>query len=211
MNIKNKVVELCKKISQEGLVKGTWGNVSLKDENKIYITPSGYPYEKMVDEDIAIIDLEGRVLEGFRVPSSEYKLHIAIYKNRSDVNCVLHTHPIYSSIVSIVRDYIPPLIEDGIMICGEKINVARYGEPGSWELANNAVKALGTNNAVILKNHGLVTVGANETEALTASIVAEKTAQIYIEALKIGNISILSEEEARNLRNKYLSSYRQKG
>jgi len=211
MNIKSKVVELCKKISQEGLVKGTWGNVSLRDESKVYVTPSGYPYDKMAEEDIVVIDLEGKVFEGFRVPSSEYKLHIAIYKNRNDVNCVLHTHPIYSSIVSIVRDYIPPLMEDGVMICGERINVARYAEPGSLELANNAVEALGTNNAVILKNHGLVTVGENGAEALTASIVAEKTAQIYIEALKIGNISILSEEDSRKLRNKYLSSYRQKG
>ena len=208
---KSKVVELCQKIEKEGLVKGTWGNVSIKDNEKVYITPSGYPYDKMKEEDIMVIDLQGNVLEGFRTPSSEYKLHLAIYKKRDDVNTVIHTHPIYASIVSLVKEYIPPLIEDGVMICGERINVAKYGEPGSWDLANKAVEALGKNNAVILKNHGLVTVGENEVEALTTSIVAEKTAYIYVEALKIGEISELSEEDAKKLRYKYLTSYRQKG
>jgi L-fuculose-phosphate aldolase len=211
MDVKQRVIELCQKISKEGLVKGTWGNISIREGKKVYITPSGYPYDKMKEEDIIVIDLNGEIIEGFREPSSELKVHIAIYNERKDVNCVLHTHPVYSSIVSLVKDFIPPLIEDGVMICGERINVSKYGEPGSWELANNVLNALGTNNAVILKNHGLVTVGENENEALTASIVAEKTAQIYIEALKIGEISILSEEDAKKLREKYLKSYRQKG
>lgn len=211
MNEKTRLINICLAMEKNGLVKGTWGNASIKDGEKIYITPSGYPYDKMVEDDVMVIDIEGSILEGFRKPSSEYQLHLEIYKNRKDANAIIHSHPIYSSVVSLVKEYIPPLIEDGVMICGERINVAKYGQPGTKDLALKAVEALGMNHAVILKNHGLVTIGENEIEALTASIIAEKTAHIYIEALKIGEISELSPEDAKKLREKYLTSYRQKG
>ncbi len=106
----------------------------------------------MNEDDVMVIDIDGNILEGFRKPSSEYQLHLEIYKNRKDVNAIIHSHPpIYSSVVSLVKEYIPPLIEDGVMICGERINVAKYGEPGTKDLALKAVEALEMNYAVILK------------------------------------------------------------
>jgi len=147
------IVQACRKMLNEDLVKGTWGNVSFTDGERIYITPSGYPYDKMKEEDVIVIDYEGNVIEGSRVPSSEWKMHVAIYKARKDVKFILHTHPIYASIASVTMEEVPSLIEDSAMICGPEIRVAKYADPGSWELAENAAEALGNNSAVHRKKH----------------------------------------------------------
>jgi len=204
------VVDSCKRMAGEELVKGTWGNVSMRNGDKVYITPSGFPYDIMREDDIMVIDLEGNVLEGTHSPSSEWKLHIAIYKKREDVGFILHTHPVYSSIASVTMDAVPSLIEDSAMICGPEIKVAQYGDPGSWDLANNAVEALGENSAVIMRSHGLVNVGQRFSEAFASAKVTEKNVQIYIEALKINKeIFILPEETKKNLREVYKEMYRQ--
>jgi len=204
------VVDSCKRMAGEELVKGTWGNVSLRKGDKVYITPSGFPYDIMREDDIMVIDLDGTVLEGTHSPSSEWKLHVAIYKKREDVEFILHTHPVYSSIASVTMDVVPSLIEDSAMICGPEIKVAEYGDPGSWELANNAVEALGENSAVIMRSHGLVDVGQRFSEAFASAKVTEKNVQIYIEALKINKeVFTLPEKTKKNLREVYKKMYRQ--
>ncbi|MEA2066299.1 MAG: class II aldolase/adducin family protein [Thermotogota bacterium] len=210
MNFKKLVVEACKEMIGEELVKGTWGNVSIRELNKIFITPSGYSYEKMTERDISVIDFEGNILEGDRNPSSEWKMHVAIYKAREDVDVILHTHPIYSSIASVAFKTVPSLIEDSAMICGPEIKVAEYADPGSWELANNVAKALEDNGAAILSNHGLVNVGKRFSEVLTGAKVTEKNVQVYIEALKLGGeISYIPEDKLPLLRKNYRENYLQ--
>lgn len=204
------VVDSCKRMAGEDLVKGTWGNVSLRKEDRIYITASGFPYDIMREDDIMVIDLEGNVLDGTHSPSSEWKLHVSIYKKREDVSFILHTHPVYSSIASVTLSEVPSLIEDSAMICGPQIKVAAYGDPGSWELANNVVEALGENSAVIMQNHGLVNVGTRFSEAFASALVTEKNVQIYLEALKLNReIFYLPEETKTNLREVYKKMYRQ--
>ncbi|RAO98355.1 aldolase [Petrotoga sp. 9PW.55.5.1] len=207
--IKEEILNITKKINEFGLVKGTWGNVSIKNGEKIYITPSGVPYDTLKENDIVEVDLEGNILSG-KNPSSELPTHLKIYAARADVKVVIHTHPIYATAVSLIVDHIPPLVEDSVMLLGSKINVAEYALPGTKRLGENSVSALGSNNAVILKNHGLITVGETWSEALIASLICEKTAQIFLEALKSGlKISEISSEDSSILREKYLSSYRQ--
>jgi L-fuculose-phosphate aldolase len=210
INFKKLVVEACKEMIGEELVKGTWGNVSIRETNRIFITPSGYSYEKMTERDISVIDFDGNVLEGDKTPSSEWRMHVAIYNARDDVEVILHTHPIFSSIASVALKTVPSLIEDSAMICGPEIKVAEYADPGSWELANNAAKALGENGAVILKNHGLVNVGKRFSEAFTGAKVTEKNVQVYIEALKIDKeISFIPENKLQLLRKTYKEKYLQ--
>jgi L-fuculose-phosphate aldolase len=210
MNFKKLVVEACKKMIGEELVKGTWGNVSIRESNRIFITPSGYSYEKMTERDISVIDFEGNILEGDRNPSSEWRMHVAIYKAREDVDVILHTHPVYSSIASVALKTVPSLIEDSAMICGPEIKVAEYADPGSWELANNVTKALEDNGAAILRNHGLVNVGKRFSEVLTGAKVTEKNVQVYIEAVKLGGeISNIPEDKLPLLRKIYRENYLQ--
>lgn len=209
-DIAESIIQYARKVTEEGLTKGTWGNISVRDGGYIYITPSGFPYDKLTPKYITVVDCEGNKVYGELTPSSELPLHIEIYDKRADVHAVIHTHPIYSTIVSITLQEIPPIVEDAVMILGESLFVSEYALPGTKELAKNAVKSLGDNHCVFLKNHGLVAVGENLHEAFVATLVAEKTAQIYFEALKIGNVSVLPSEHARVLREKYLKSYRQK-
>jgi len=201
----------CKKISNDNLVKGTWGNFSIKVKDKIIITPSGYSYELMTPNDLVILNMEGNIIEGDRVPSSEWMMHSEIYKKRDDINIILHTHPNYSSIASVTLDEIPSLIEDSAMILGPSIKVTDYKLPGSKELAVETEKKLGDNNAVIMRNHGLVTVGNSFNEVISAAHIVEKNIMIYIEALKLGKeIHYISDEDLQMLREKYFKSYRQK-
>lgn len=210
INFKKLIVNACKEMIGEELVKGTWGNVSIRETNRIFITPSGYSYEKMTENDISVIDFDGNVLEGDKTPSSEWRMHVAIYNARDDVEVILHTHPIYSSIASVTLKTVPSLIEDSAMICGPEIKVAEYADPGSWELANNTVKALGDNGAAILRNHGLVNVGKRFSEAFTGAKVTEKNVQVYIEALKIGKeISYIPDDKLLLLRKVYRENYLQ--
>ncbi len=209
-DIAESIIEYAHKITQEGLTKGTWGNISVRDGGYIYITPSGFPYDKLTPKYITVVNSGGQKVCGELNPSSELPLHIEIYEKRADIHAIIHTHPVYSTIVSITQKEIPPIVEDAVMILGEYLHVSEYALPGTVELAQNAFKALGYNHCVFLRNHGLVTVGENIHEAFVATLVAEKTAQIYIEALKVGNVSVLPDEHAKLLREKYLKSYRQK-
>ena len=192
-------------------VKGTWGNFSIKVKDKIIITPSGYSYELMTPNDLVIINLEGNILEGDRVPSSEWMMHSEIYKKRKDVDIILHTHPKYSSIASVTMDEIPSLIEDSAMILGPYIKVTDYKLPGTRDLAVETVNKIGDNNAVVMRNHGLVTVGNSFNEVISAAHIVEKNIMIYIEALKLGKgIHYINDEDLKMLRDKYFKSYRQK-
>lgn len=209
-DLASEVVRYAKLISEAGFTKGTWGNISLRHEDFVYITPSGYPYDFLNPHDITVVNLNGEKLYGTLKSSSELPLHIEIYKNRNDVMAIIHTHPIYSTVVSLVTDELPPMIEDAVMILGVYLKVSDYALPGTFDLAKNAVKSLGDNNCVFLRNHGLVCVGENLQEAYIATQIAEKTAQIYIEALKVGKFLKIPDEHTKILREKYLNSYRQK-
>lgn len=210
IDVATEIVKYARIVSEAGFTKGTWGNISVYFDDLIYITPSGYPYDLLKPEDIVVVDMQGNKLYGNLKPSSELPLHIEIYKNRKDIKSIIHTHPVYSTVISLTVSEIPPIVEDAVMILGERLRVSEYALPGSWELAKNVFIAIGQNNCVFLRNHGLVCVGENLHEAFVATQVAEKTAQIYIEALKIGKVIEIPQEHAKALRKKYLTSYKQK-
>lgn len=209
--IASEIIEYGRRISAEGLTKGTWGNLSVRTGNFVYITPSGKPYDTLETHDICVLNLDGTPVHAPIRPSSEYLMHLQIYSHRTDVNAILHTHPVYSTVVSVTVDYLPPIVEDSVMILGENLRVTEYALPGTTELALEVVRALGGNHCVFLRNHGLVTVGATLHEAYVATLVAEKTAQIFVEALRLGKIHEIPKEHAKSLREKYLKDYRQLG
>jgi L-fuculose-phosphate aldolase len=135
-------------------------------------------YTKLDHEDMVIVDLEGNVIEGKWKPSTKLAMHCEIYKAREDVNAIVHIHPVYSSIFSVIKEDIPPIIEDLVMLLGDRIRVADYALPRGKELAANVVKALGKSNTVMLASHGSVCVGNDVERTLTACEVLEKSAQI---------------------------------
>jgi L-fuculose-phosphate aldolase len=186
---------------QQGLTVGTWGNASIRDSETglIYITPSGVEYEDIRPEDVVVLNDRIEVVDGSLKPSIERGLHVAIYNARKDVNAVIHDHPLYSSVLGVNRMELPGISEDFAQIVGDKVICSEYALPGTPELAQNAVKALGDRNAVFMPNHGTLCVGENLKYALRVCHVVEKAAHIYILAISIGTPHLISEENIKEM------------
>ncbi|KJS18930.1 MAG: aldolase [Clostridiaceae bacterium BRH_c20a] len=211
MDLREEVIKIGKELVTQGLVVSTWGNISVKNgDRSFFITPSGMEYQLLEPNDLVLIDLDGNILEGHRKPSSEMPLHLAFYQHRSDITAVVHTHSIYASAYSVARKPIPPLIEDMAQVIGGSVEVAPYALPGTRNLAQNAIKALGNKGAVLLANHGVVGVGYSLQEAYKACLLVEKTAHIGISAQLLGQAVVLTEDEVDWMRKAYLLTYGQK-
>lgn len=196
---------------ERGLVAGTWGNISVRNEDgsKIVITPSGRPYNELTPVDTVVIDAAGKILEGSR-PSSELPLHLAIYAARRDVRAIIHTHSIFATACAVAGEAIPPSLEEMVQAVGGGVEVADYALPGTAELAQNAVAGLGEDrSAVLLSNHGAVACGPSLKEALLVAELVEKAAQIHTIAKQLGSVRRLSDEDVRLMRRFYVEKYRQ--
>ncbi len=194
------MLETARQMAHRGLVIGSTGNVSMRltDPEKgelVAITPSGCYYETLDFEDIVIVSLDnGKPVEGKLSPSIETMLHIGIYKARSKVKAVVHCHSVFGSILSVAGLEIPAILDDQVTCLGGEIKVAEYAFPGSQELVVNVVNALGPRNSVIMANHGILSVGRDLREALAYSEMCEKTAKVFISALGLERVNLLSAE-----------------
>jgi L-ribulose-5-phosphate 4-epimerase len=198
---KKEVLEAAQRMAEKGFTVGSSGNVSLRIKESggrelVAITPSGRYYDSMKADDIVIVDFEGQRVEGELAPSIETMLHIGIYKARKKVNAVIHTHPVFGSVVAVTGMEIPPILDDQVTQIGGEIKVAQYALSGSPEMVKNVIAALGPRNAVLMANHGALSVGRNMREAFTICELLEKTAGIYISALGIGKVNLLPADMA---------------
>lgn len=210
--IRKELIKTGHLLLDKGLVAGTWGNISVRipDTSHILITPSGRNYRTLTCEDLAMVDANGNLLSGKYKPSSELPLHLAIYEARTDIKSIVHTHSIFASALAVARRSIPPIIEDLIQLAGGSIDVADYALPGTPELAQNTVYALGEKNAALMANHGVVGCGQSLTEAMTACELVEKSAQIYLYANQLGGAHVLSEKDVTVMHEFYVKQYRQR-
>lgn len=209
------IVEMGHMLIAKNLVAGSWGNISCRiDEQSIAITPSGRGYELLEPEDVVLIDREGAVLEGKRIPSSELKVHTAIYNAYPEAGAVIHTHSIYASALAAMHQDVPAIIEDIVQIIGGRVYCAEYALCGTQELADKTVAALRGRKAALLANHGAVCWGKNLQEALLVAEILEKAAQIaVICAGTSGKVYELSTEDADVMHDFYEKHYskRQQG
>jgi len=196
--LKTEIVDLCKDLLKNGHVIGSAGNVSvrLRDREKelVLITPSSVCYDEMKSEDILIIDMEGKVIEGERNPSVEKKMHLRVYKERADINAIIHAHSIYSTVLSSLNLSIPPIMEELVPYVGGEIVCAEYGEAGTEELAEGVIKALEERNAVLLANHGNLCCGSHLNGALTVLHYVERGAKIFYLAKIVKDPNLLPED-----------------
>jgi L-fuculose-phosphate aldolase len=209
---RNIVLNACREMVKSNLTVGSWGNISMRTpDGNVVITPSGTNYSKSVAGDIVITGMDGKITDGKMKPSSERLMHYEIYKHRPDVMAIVHTHSIYSSVLAVTDERIPPITEDTAMLLGDGVNVSEYALTGTIELADYVVRGLGSNNATIMKNHGAVSVGTDMDRAIVASQVLEKSANIFINAKMLGNINVLPKEDVAKLRamsEAYLKQWR---
>jgi len=183
--------EVCRyagKMAEAGMVIGSAGNISARGpgEDCYIITPTSLPYSEMTPENIVVCDGEGdQIVEVENAPSFELPIHVAVYKARPDVHAVIHTHAIFSAILSVVRRPLPPIVEEMVPYLGGEVQVAEYGQAGSDDLAANVVAALGPRAAALIANHGNLTVGKSLAKAWAAAELLERAARIYVESLRL--------------------------
>jgi L-fuculose-phosphate aldolase len=217
MNIKQSyrelIVDTGRRMLAEGLTVGTWGNISARDPETglIYISPSGMDYRVIEPADVVVLNLDMTVVDGERIPSIEKHTHLAVYRARADVNAVVHTHPLYSTVLGVTHMELPAVSEDFAQLVGDKIICSEYALPGTPELGKNVAIGLGAErNAVLLPNHGTVNVAPDMETALTVCHVVEKSAHIYIMARSIGTPHLISAEDIKAMQDYKKNHYGQR-
>ncbi|MDI6643901.1 MAG: class II aldolase/adducin family protein [Methanobacteriaceae archaeon] len=174
---------MCHDLYQRKLVSGKGGNISCKyndsDDTYVIITESGISFKDMTNKNVLITDTSGEVLSGYRKPSSELGMHLAIYKKRPDINSIIHTHSPYASGYAFSDRKLKRLEGFG-KIKDEYISIVDYAPPGSLKLANYASKVMEKENVVLLKNHGVITAGKDLDEATLLAEFIEESAKIQL-------------------------------
>lgn len=211
MNYKRFLIDACLRMLNSGLTVETWGNISVRDPETgyVYLTPSGMPYNTLVEDDIVVMDIDGNRIEGERKPTIEHAMHLGIMRNRPDVNAVVHTHPVYSQIFALLHEDIPPVIDEAAQVLGE-VRVTEYALPGSPEMAENAIKTLGNDAACLLANHGAVCVGKDMDKAFQVCTILEMTSQIYYMARCIGQPKPIDDDKVAYMKDFVANRYGQK-
>jgi L-fuculose-phosphate aldolase len=209
-NQRNAVARFGLKMVASGLTTGTGGNLSMidRDLGRVAISPSGIEYAALQPRDVVLTDMQGKILDGACKPSSELGFHLSIYQRRNDVQAVVHTHSPYAATMACLGWEIPA-VHYLVGFAGKKVPLAPYATFGSPKLAELVAQHIGDYNALLLANHGLVTVGRSMEQAFAAAEEIEFVARIYYQTQSIGNPVILPDEEMEIVLEKF-KTYGQK-
>ena len=202
------IIDTGLKLLEKGLVSRSFGNISCKlNDNFMLITPSGRKYTELDISDIVKVNFHNLEFEGQIKPSSELKLHAAVYRHRPEINSVIHTHQQHATTLAVAHKKLDAIIDDQAQLIGPNVKVADYAPSSSNELVENLIKALDGRMAAMMANHGAVCLGRQLDEAFTVSEVLEKASKVFIEASILGGAIPLDKAEAIKLHEEYLNKY----
>jgi L-ribulose-5-phosphate 4-epimerase len=209
--LKEELWRLHLELPKNGLVRWTGGNVSARDPQSglVLIKPSGIRYEDLRPEHHVVIDLQGRVVEGKLKPSSDTASHLYIYRNRPDVNGVVHTHSPYATAFAALGKPIPVYLTAMGDEFGCPIPCAGFALIGDEEIGRQVVEHIGKSPAVLLKQHGVFTVGPTAEAAVKAAVMVEDTAFTVWLALQMGQPEEIPSEAVERLHRRYTTVYGQ--
>lgn len=190
---REQVVAYARRLGPDGLALGTSGNVSLRTGDNVVITPSAVDYDALLPRLVAVVDLEGRPVDAPLRPSSELPMHLAVYRATA-AQAVVHTHAPFATALSTVVDELPPL-HYLIGELGGPVRVAPYETFGTPELASAVATGLDGRAAVILGNHGTLTIGDDLETAYARSLLLEWLAALYHRARALGTPRLLRDDE----------------
>jgi L-ribulose-5-phosphate 4-epimerase len=177
------------------LISLSGGNVSQRIGGHILVTPSGMSYETLVPQDVVVMDPKGKVIEGERRPSVDTVALLHIYNNMPEVNAVIHTHQPYATAIGLVMDELPAFCTTLVNATLGAVTVAPYSSAASLDMGVRTVEYIGDKRAVILRNHGVVTVGPTVKDALYAAVYLEDACRSYCAARAMGTPRGLTEAQ----------------
>lgn len=209
--IRRDLVRLHAELPRHDLVVWTGGNVSARDPETglVAIKPSGVRYDDLTAESMVILDLDGNVVEGSHTPSSDTASHLYIYRHRPDVNGIVHTHSRYATAFAAVGRPIPVYLTAHADEFGGEIPCAGFAMIGDEAIGAQVVESIGHSSAVLLKNHGVFTVGPDAEAAVKAAVMTEDVAATVFLALQLGEPDRLPDDVVARLHQRYTTEYGQ--
>jgi L-ribulose-5-phosphate 4-epimerase len=209
--LRGELVQLHLELLRNNLVMWTGGNVSARDPETglIVIKASGIRYEEMRPKHMVVIDIDGKLVDGDFKPSSDVYSHLYIYKQRRDVNGVVHTHSRYATAFAAVGKEIPCVLTAMADEFGGPIPCGGFALIGDEAIGKVVVDSIGKSPAVLLKNHGVFSIGKNATAAVKAAVMTEDVAATVWMALQIGSPDIIPQEDVDKLHHRYMNVYGQ--
>lgn len=192
-----------------GLVIWTGGNLSARDPETglVVIKPSGLRYDEMTANDMVVVALDGTVVEGERGPSSDTSSHLGVYKNRDDVHSIVHTHSTYATAWAATGQPIPCVLTAIADEFGGPIPCGGYARIGGDAIGEEIVRSIGASPAILMRQHGVFTVGATIDKAIKAAVMVEDVARTVAIAKSLGTIEVLPDEEIRENHDRYQNRY----
>jgi len=209
--LREQLVQLHLELPRNNLVTWTSGNVSARDPESglVVIKPSGIRYENLTPESMVVVDLDGKVVEGRHKPSSDTFAHVYVYRHRPDVNGVVHTHSTFATAWAAVGRPIPPVLTAICDEFGGPIPVGAYAKIGGDEIGQEIIRSIGSSPAILMKNHGVFTIGKTPEAAVKAAVMVEDVARTVFYALQLGTPDEIPPEEVERAHQRYLKDYGQ--
>jgi L-ribulose-5-phosphate 4-epimerase len=207
-------LEICSlhaELPRYNLVSWTSGNVSGRDPASgwVVIKPSGVPYAELTPDNMVVVDLQGKVIEGQWKPSSDTFAHVYIYRHRPEVNGVVHTHSTYATAWAAVGRPIPAILTAICDEFGGPIPVGAYAKIGGDEIGQEIIRSIGSSPAILMKNHGVFTIGKSPEAAVKAAVMVEDVARTAFYAYQLGQPDEIPPEEVARAHKRYLEEYGQ--
>jgi len=209
--IKEEVCRLNLELPANNLVVWTSGNVSVRDTESGYVVikPSGVKFEDLKADQMVVVDLDGKIIEGNLKASSDTASHLYIYRHMPQVNGVVHTHSNYATAFAALGKAIPPVLTAIGDEFGGPIPCGGFALIGGEEIGKVVVESIGHSPACLLKNHGVFTVGPTGKKALKAAVMVEDVAKTVAIALQMGTPDEISVEDVAQLHHRYVNVYGQ--
>ncbi|NVD05851.1 L-fuculose-phosphate aldolase [Vibrio sp. JPW-9-11-11] len=201
--LSEEIIETCLEMNRLGLNQGTAGNVSVRYQNGMLITPTGIEYDKLTPEQIVFVSDDGEFEDG-KIPSSEWAFHMTCYQAREDCFAVVHNHAINSAAVSILNRSIPAIHYMVAASGTNEIPCVPYATFGSPELARYVEQGIKQSKSILLQHHGMITVGENLKKALWLAHETEVLADLYLKCLSVqAEVPVLPKSEMDHVLEKF--------
>ena len=198
--MRKSVAEIGRRLYDRGMLAGTDGNLSVRlDDDRILITPAGQAKGWLKPDDLVLVDINGKHLQGRFRASSEMLMHLVVYQNRPDVTACVHSHAPHATAFAVAGVPLGDDILPEVVICCGRIPLTDYAPPGTDAVPKAIEPHLENNHAFLLRNHGLLTVGRNLEEAWQRHEVVEHYARIVLLARQLGNVDAIPSDDFKRL------------
>ncbi|MBE3037448.1 MAG: L-ribulose-5-phosphate 4-epimerase [Chloroflexi bacterium] len=209
--LRMEVCELHQELPRNNLVVWTSGNISSRDPDSglVVIKPSGVMYPDLTPDKMVVLDLDGKIVEGTLKPSSDTATHLYIYRQRPDVNGIVHTHSPFATAFAAVGKPIPPVLTAICDEFGGEIPLGGFAPIGDEAIGMEVVRSIGTSPAILMQNHGVFTVGKSAKAAVKAAVMVEDAARTVYYAMQLGELISIPDEMVARLHKRYKEQYGQ--